>query len=42
MGDKARARRVMKKAGVPILPGSDGPVDSEEKALKIAKEIGFR
>src|SRR5690348_4667090 len=41
MGDKARARRVMKKAGVPILPGSDGPVESEEKALKIAKDIGF-
>ena len=41
MGDKARARRVMKKAGVPILPGSDGPVESEEKALKVAKEIGY-
>jgi acetyl-CoA carboxylase biotin carboxylase subunit len=41
MGDKARARRAMKKAGVPILPGSDGPVDSEEKALKIAKDIGY-
>lgn len=41
MGDKARARRVMKKAGVPVLPGSDGPVDSEEKALKVAKEIGY-
>lgn len=41
MGDKARARRVMKKAGVPILPGSDGPIESEEKALKLAKEIGF-
>ena len=41
MGDKARARRVMKKAGVPILPGSDGPIDSEEKALKAAKEIGY-
>ena len=41
MGDKARARRVMKKAGVPILPGSDGPVDSEEKALRIAKDIGY-
>ena len=40
MGDKARARRVMKKAGVPILPGSDGPIESEEKALKIAKDIG--
>jgi acetyl-CoA carboxylase biotin carboxylase subunit len=41
MGDKARARKVMKKAGVPILPGSDGPVESEEKALKVAKEIGY-
>jgi acetyl-CoA carboxylase biotin carboxylase subunit len=41
MGDKARARRVMKKAGVPILPGSDGPVESEDKALKIAKDIGY-
>jgi acetyl-CoA carboxylase biotin carboxylase subunit len=41
MGDKARARKVMKKAGVPILPGSDGPVDGEDKALKVAKDIGF-
>src|SRR5215213_9878351 len=41
MGDKARARRVMKKAGLPMLPGSDGPLDSEEKALKVAKEIGY-
>jgi acetyl-CoA carboxylase biotin carboxylase subunit len=41
MGDKARARRVMKKAGVPVLPGSDGPIDQEDKALKLAKEIGF-
>jgi acetyl-CoA carboxylase, biotin carboxylase subunit len=41
MGDKARARRVMKKAGVPILPGSDGPIDNEDKALKLAKDIGY-
>jgi acetyl-CoA carboxylase, biotin carboxylase subunit len=41
MGDKARARRVMKKAGMPILPGSDGPLDSEERALKVAKDIGY-
>src|ERR1051326_5760893 len=41
LGDKARARKAMKKAGVPMLPGSDGPVDSEEKALKVAKEIGY-
>src|SRR5580765_8175900 len=41
LGDKARARRAMKKAGVPILPGSDGPVDSEEKAQKITKDLGL-
>jgi acetyl-CoA carboxylase biotin carboxylase subunit len=41
LGDKARARRAMKKAGVPILPGSDGPIDSEEKALKVARDLGF-
>jgi acetyl-CoA carboxylase biotin carboxylase subunit len=41
LGDKARARRAMKKAGVPVLPGSDGPVDSEEKAYKIAKDLGY-
>jgi acetyl-CoA carboxylase biotin carboxylase subunit len=41
MGDKARARRVMKKAGVPILPGSDGPIESEDKAVKAAKDIGY-
>jgi acetyl-CoA carboxylase biotin carboxylase subunit len=41
MGDKARARRAMKKAGVPVLPGSDGPVASEDQAIKIAKELGY-
>ncbi len=41
LGDKARARRAMKKAGVPILPGSDGPVDGEEQALKVAKDLGY-
>jgi acetyl-CoA carboxylase biotin carboxylase subunit len=41
MGDKARARRVMRKAGVPILPGSDGPLETEDKALKVAKDIGY-
>src|SRR5213596_3025910 len=41
MGDKSRAKRAMKKAGVPMLPGSDGPVDSEEKALKLAKDLGL-
>ena len=41
LGDKAKARKAMKKAGVPMLPGSEGPVDSEEAALKIAREIGY-
>ena len=41
MGDKARARRAMKKAGLPMLPGSEGPVESEEQALKVAGEIGY-
>jgi acetyl-CoA carboxylase biotin carboxylase subunit len=41
LGDKARARKAMKKAGLPMLPGSDGPVDSEETALKVAKDIGY-
>jgi len=41
MGDKARARRAMKKAGVPVLPGSDGPVQGDEQAIKIASELGY-
>ncbi|MBM3777056.1 MAG: acetyl-CoA carboxylase biotin carboxylase subunit [Acidimicrobiia bacterium] len=41
MGDKARARRAMKKAGLPVLPGSEGPVESEERALKVARDIGY-
>ncbi len=41
MGDKARARETAKKAGVPIIPGSEGAVTSPEEALDIAKTIGF-
>jgi len=41
MGDKAEARRTMMEAGVPVVPGSDGLVDSEEEALKLACGIGF-
>jgi len=41
MGDKARARRAMKKAGVPVLPGSDGPVQAEDQAIKVAAELGY-
>ena len=41
LGDKARAKKAMKKAGVPMLPGSDGPVTDEEHALKVVKDIGL-
>src|SRR4249919_1671340 len=41
MGDKARARRAMKKAGLPVLPGSDGPVHGEDQALKVARDLGL-
>ncbi len=41
MGDKIKARRMMKKAGIPVLPGSDGPVRSLKEALRIAGEIGY-
>ncbi|MBI3592334.1 MAG: acetyl-CoA carboxylase biotin carboxylase subunit, partial [Nitrospirae bacterium] len=40
-GDKAKARQIMKRRGIPVVPGSDGPVASEEALLKIAKKIGF-
>ena len=41
MGEKEKARQAMKKARVPILPGSDGVLDSAEDALAWAKKVGF-
>ena len=41
MGDKANAKATMKEAGVPVVPGSEGLLDSYEQALEIAKEIKF-
>ena len=41
MGDKARAKDTMKKAGVPVIPGSDGVVKTLEEAYEIADEIGY-
>src|SRR2546430_3529887 len=41
MGDKVAARETMRKAGVPVVPGSDGPVENEQDALKIARKIGY-
>lgn len=41
MGNKAKAREIMKKAGVPVVPGFEGTIKDEEHALSIAKEIGY-
>jgi len=41
MGDKVEARRAMQAAGVPIIPGSPEALDSEEEAIRVAREIGF-
>lgn len=41
MGDKALAKDTMKKTGVPVIPGSDGVVESEEMALNLCHQIGF-
>ena len=41
MGDKNTARATARKAGVPVTPGSDGLVESEADALKVAKKIGY-
>jgi len=41
MGDKALAKETMKKAGVPVVPGSDGVVKSPGEAVEIARVIGF-
>ena len=41
MGNKAAARRAMSAVGVPIIPGSPGPVEDAEAALEFARSIGF-
>jgi acetyl-CoA carboxylase biotin carboxylase subunit len=41
MGDKNVARDTARKSGVPVTPGSDGLVESEAEAVKIAKKIGY-
>ena len=41
MGNKAAARALMQKSGVPVVPGSDGAVENVEAALAIAGEIGY-
>lgn len=41
MGDKATAKETMRKAGVPVVPGSDGTVSDLGSAVAIARKIGF-
>ena len=41
MGEKEKARQAMKKAKVPILPGSDGVIASDKEALEWAKKVGY-
>jgi acetyl-CoA carboxylase biotin carboxylase subunit len=41
VGDKAQARRSMKSAGVPLLPGSDGPVQDADEARAVAERVGY-
>ncbi len=41
MGDKNTARQTARAAGVPVTPGSQGTVETEEEALRVAHEIGY-
>lgn len=41
MGDKAIAKETVKQVGVPVCGGSDGTVDSEDEAVRIAGEVGY-
>lgn len=41
LGDKAQARKIAMQADVPICPGSEGNIDNEKEALKLANKIGY-
>ncbi|MEK9944936.1 MAG: acetyl-CoA carboxylase biotin carboxylase subunit [Alphaproteobacteria bacterium] len=41
MGDKVVAKETAKRLGIPVVPGSDGAITSEDEALRVAKEIGY-
>src|SRR5690242_2784173 len=41
MGNKSAARQMMRKAGIPVVPGSTGPVRDDAAALATARETGF-
>ncbi|KHD15982.1 acetyl-CoA carboxylase biotin carboxylase subunit [Clostridium butyricum] len=41
LGDKSNAKETMKKASVPIVPGSDGEIKSVDESVKVAEKIGY-
>ena len=41
MGDKIAAKETMQSLGIPVTPGSDGPIDDGEQALRVAREVGY-
>ena len=41
MGDKITAKQAVKAAGIPVVPGSDGALTTEEEAIAAAEAIGF-
>jgi acetyl-CoA carboxylase biotin carboxylase subunit len=41
MGDKIEAKRTARRFGIPVVPGSDGGVSSDQEAAELAREIGF-
>ncbi|MBU4075923.1 MAG: acetyl-CoA carboxylase biotin carboxylase subunit, partial [Euryarchaeota archaeon] len=41
MGSKIESKKVMKAAGLPVIPGSDGGISDHDKALDIAESIGY-
>ena len=41
MGDKIEAKRTASRLGIPVVPGSDGPLASEQEAMSIARDVGF-
>jgi acetyl-CoA carboxylase biotin carboxylase subunit len=41
MGDKIEAKRTAKRLGIPVVPGSDGPISTSQEAISVANSIGF-
>lgn len=41
MGDKSKAKALVKESGIPVVPGSDNEIDSLEKAMEIVEQVGL-